>query len=199
MTDVTGFDFQALNRKYMAHPSNDAAGYGVSIVPARSINAYRCIGVYHLTPKENGGRQNVFIEVLDERGNRDRSPTLNWTVSLDRPMQSKSLDKPDNEPAADIPMSPHDTVTVRINDGKPNGDSDSVGNLHTRHMEPGTGDVWGHNSFFLVFQRQNAMMPPIDPPIDPPIIIDPEPPTVPLTIEQRVAELEAWRKTMEGD
>jgi hypothetical protein len=191
MSDLAGFPFQQLNQRYLAQPSNDAGDfYGVSIVRARSITAYRCIGTYHLTPTENGGRQNIFVEVLDEHGKRDRSPMLNWTVSLDYPMQSKPLDKPDNEPAADIPMSPHDTVTVRINDGKPGGDSDSVGNLHTRHMRHGTGDTWGHNSFYVVFQRQSAIMPEL-PPIEPPTPVKPEPLTLEQRVEQFVANIES--------
>jgi hypothetical protein len=194
MSGLAGFPFQQLNQRYLAQPSNDASVYGVNIVPARSLNAYRCIGVYHLRPEENKRRHHVYVEVLDEHGNRDRQPMLNWSASSDRPMQSRPLDKPDDEPASDIPMERWDTVTVRINDGKPGGDSDSVGNLHVRHPDEAEHNTWGHHSFYVVFQRQSAIMPEL-PPIEPPAPVKPEP----LTLEQRVAELEAWRRTMEGD
>lgn len=73
---LAGFDFQALNRKYLAQPSNDAANYAVSIIPAGPGTAWRCIGIYHLKPSENNGRHNVFVEVLDEAGNRTRQPQI---------------------------------------------------------------------------------------------------------------------------
>lgn len=189
MSGLAGFPFQALNQKYLASPSNDAADYGVSIVRAKSLKAYRCIGVYHLTPEQNNRRHHVYIEVLDEQGNRDKSPMLNWTVSTDMPMQSRPLDKPDNEPASDIPMEKWDTVTVRINDGRAGGDSDSVGNLHVRHADEGAQNTWGHHSFFLCFQRQADAI--ITPPIDPPVPVEPAPATLTLeSLAQRVAKLE---------
>ena len=191
---LAGFPFQQLNQRYLAQPANDAAHYGVSIVRARSLKAYRCIGAYHLTKEEGGGRHNIFVEVLDENGRRDKSPLLNWTVSTDMPMQSKRLDeKPDNEPAADIPMNAQDTVTVRINDGKPGGDSDSVGGLHFRHTH---GGDYGHHSFFLVFQRQSTIV--IAPPIDPLPPVEPEPLTL-ESLARRVVALERRLNDMKGD
>jgi hypothetical protein len=181
VTGLAGFDFQALNARYRSYPSNDATSYGVSIMPTKAVNAWRCIGAYHLTPDENRGRRNIFLELLDEHGNRVKDAIINWSESLDRPIKTKRPDKPDNEPAADIPLNGEDTVTVYITDDKGTS-SDSVGNLHFRHDRPGSGDVWGHNSFYVVFQRNAAMMPPVDPPV----IIDPEPPTGGLTVEQRL-------------
>jgi hypothetical protein len=162
---TAGFDFQRLNQKYLAQPANDAVDYGASIVPANSINAWRCIGIHHLTPDENRGRQNVFIDVLDESGNRLRQPIINWTFSFGGPVQQKRLDKPANEPAADIPIDKDATITLWVADSL---DSDRVGELYTRHRDESPGNMWGHHSFYVVFQRQKAMMP-INPPIDPPI------------------------------
>lgn len=189
---LAGFDFQALNRRALAsaEPLNLAADYGVSIVRARSIAAYRCMLTYHLTKDENAGRHNIFVEVLDEQGRRDKSPMLNWTVSLDRPPQTKALDKPDNEPAADIPLSAQDTVTLRINDGTPNGDSDSVGGLHFRHFSDGD---YGHHSYYIVFGKQSALTPPIEPPtpVEPVLTLE--------SLAERVAALERRLNEMEGD
>jgi hypothetical protein len=85
---LAGFDFQALNRRYLAQPSNDAANYAVSIIPAGPGTAWRCIGAYHLTPAQNNRRHNVFVEVLDEAGNRTRQPQIAWTWWIDAPLSN---------------------------------------------------------------------------------------------------------------
>lgn len=162
---LAGFDFQALNRRYLQQQANDAANYGASIVKAPAGDAWRCIGIYHLKPSENNRRHNVFVEVLDESGNRTRFPVINWTWWIDAPLQKLRLDKPDNEPAADIPINPGATITLSVNAfGLP---SDSVGNLRASHADegPNAGNAIGHHSFYVVFQlkRGNVVTPPIEP------------------------------------
>ncbi len=202
MTGLAGFDFQRLNVQFLSaifqQPVNLAAQYGVSIIRANSPDAWRCIGVYHLPPDQNRGRHNVFIEVLDEHGNRTNAPLLKWTVWMDASAQSRRLDKPANEPAADIPIEVKDTITVWIEgDGLP---SDTVGNIHTRHADEGSEkwNSYGHHSVYVVFQRQRDAV------VTPPTPEGPTEPTQPptLTLESlaaQVAELQAWRKLMEGD
>lgn len=169
---VAGFDFQQLNRVALSTsqpPVNQAANYGVSVVKAPPGPAWRCIGVFKLAPQENRGRHNCFIEVLDENGNRTRQPVVNWTWYMDAPTQTVKLDKPANEPAADIPVEKSYTVTLRINGG--GLPSDSVGGIHTRHADEGEGSTYGHHSYYVVFQRRQGSIiaPPVDPdPIDPP-------------------------------
>lgn len=185
---VVGFDFQALNQKYLRQPSNDAANYAVSIASASPGTAWRCIGAYHLTPTQNNRRHNVFVEVLDEAGNRTRQPQIAWTWWIDAPLQLRKLDKPNDEPAADIPIDKGATITLRVADAFP---SDSVGNIHTRWSDEGVNALnsVGHHSFFVCFQlrRRNVITPPI------------EPPTVPLTLEQRVERLERlWEEAQGG-
>lgn len=184
---LAGFDFQALNRRYLAQPSNDAANYGASIVAVTGGAAWRCIGIYHLKPMENNGRHNVFVEVLDEAGNRTRQPQIAWTWWIDAPVQLRKLDKPNNEPAADIPVDLGATITLRVADAFP---SDSVGNLHARHNDEGAGNSWGHHSFFVVFQlrRGNVVTPPIEPP-KPPILDG-------SSVDQRISALEAEVKRL---
>jgi hypothetical protein len=191
MSGLAGFPFQELNQKYMAQPANDASAYGASIMRTKAMNRWQCIGVYHLTPEQNNGRHNIFIECLDENGNRLRYPIIGWTWTLDGPVQQKRLDKPANEPAADIPIDKEATITLWVADEL---DSDSVGNLHARWRDEETGNTFFHHSYYVVFQRQAGAI--ITPPIDP---LPPVEPSKPLTLEQRVAELEAWRRTMEGD
>jgi hypothetical protein len=182
MSGLAGFDFQSLAQQALNLPGpfNMAADYGVSIRNARSVTAWRCILAYHLTPDENANRHCIFIECLDEQGRRTREPVINWYANQDTPMQSAPLDGVDSLPAAIIKLRSYDTVSVRINDGTPNIDS-------------GTGIDYGHHSFFLVFQRQGVMMP--DQPAVKPVVKTP----APLTLEQRIAELERWRKELEGD
>ena len=176
---LAGFDFQSLNRKYLAQPANDAANYGASIVKAPPGTAWRCIGIYHLKPTENNRRHNVFVEVLDEAGNRTRQPQVAWTWWIDAPVQLRKLDKPNGEPAADIPIDKGATITLRVADAFP---SDSVGNLHARHNDEGSGNTWGHHSFYVVFQLQRSAV--VTPPVEPE-----KPPTQPETLEAAWAEI----------
>ena len=168
---VSGFDWQRLNRVALSslqQPLNQATDYGVNVIKAPAGPAWRCIGVFKLAPQENRGRHNCFVDVLDELGNRTRQPVINWTWYMDAPTQTVRLDKPDNEPAADIPVEKSYTVTLRVNgDGLP---SDNVGGIHTRHADEGEGNSWGHHSFYVVFQRQqgNIITPPVDPVGPPP-------------------------------
>ena len=177
---LAGFDFQALNRRYLAQPANDAANYAASITPAGPGTAWRCIGIYHLLPAENNRRHNVFVDVLDEAGNRTRQPQIAWTWWIDAPVQMRKLDKPNDEPAADIPIDKGATITLRVADAFP---SDSVGNLHARWADEGqnAGNAVGHHSFFVVFQLQRRGT------ITPPVI---DPPTQPRTLEAAWAEID---------
>jgi hypothetical protein len=174
---VSGFDWQRLNRVALSslqQPLNQAADYGINVIKAPTGPAWRCIGIFKLAPQENRGRHNVFVDVLDENGLRTRQPTINWTWYMDAPTQTVRLDKPDNEPATNIPVEKSYTVTLSVNgDGLP---SDSVGGIHTRHRDEGEGNTYGHHSFHIVFQRQDSavVLPPVpvDPPVTPPTGID---------------------------
>ncbi len=196
MTGLAGFNFEHLNRRFLGalkQPVNLATEYGVSIVQAKGDMVWRCIGVYHLAPHENRGRHNIFVEVLDEQGIRTNAPLLKWTVWIDASAQSRRLDKPANEPAADIPIEVKDTITMWIEgDGIP---SDRVGNIHTRHSDEGAErwNSYGHHSYFVVMQKQRTAI------VTPPVIDGPTEPTQPpaLTVEQRLTELETWRKRVE--
>lgn len=184
---LAGFDFEALNRRYRDMPANEAIPYGVKIERSGIGGAWRCIGVRHLSGDENRRRHNVFVECLDEAGVRQRAPVLRWQWGDAGPILNVRFDKPANEPAADIPIDYHATVRCWIGDSLP---SDVVTGLHARHMDEGgsagspAGNTLGHHSYYVVFQRATVV-----------VIV---PPPVALTFEERLADLERWRKEMTG-
>lgn len=159
---LAGFDFEQLNRQFLSatsQPVNLAAKYGASVIPVPGNRpCWRCVGIYHLGPSENSRRHNVFVDVLDEAGNRTNAPVIEWTYRIDGPAQVRKLDKPASEPACDIPINPQDTISLRVSGG--DLPSDSVGNLHARHPDEGSGNTWGHHSFYVVFQRQGTVTQP---------------------------------------
>lgn len=172
---LTGFDFEGINRRWLVaqpQPINDAWRYGVTVSTVNTPSAWRCLGIYHLTPSENRGRRNIYIDVLDEQGKRISGATVKWRWADGAPVQTKVLDKPASEPGADIDASKDATYTLWVSaDGLP---SDVVSGIHTRHPdEPGPGgETWnsyGHQSFYVAFQRKRnaVVVPPIDPPTVP--------------------------------
>lgn len=119
---------------------------------------WRVIGVHHLAPDENQGGHNIYLEALDEAGQRIRNPfpEVQWTWEGRRPEERISpvvLDKSDSEPGGNIAVHGGQVVSVWM-DGK----SDIVSNLHTNHPDERgpNGELWnsiGHHSFYVVFQR----------------------------------------------
>jgi len=163
------FQYANYNSKFLGQPCGvqGVTQYGVQVAPA-SITAgspgWKIIGVHHLAPEENQSRHNALIEVLDENGQRIKDPNLrigwSWAGrSSDQAAPPKLLDKPDHEPAGDVPIEKGMDLEIWIEgDGCP---SDRVSKLSTHHDdEPGpNGELWntiGHHSFYVVFQRQHS-------------------------------------------
>jgi len=163
------FQHANYNSKFLGQPcgAQEVTQYGVQVAPA-SITAgspgWKIIGVHHLAPEENQSRHNALIEVLDENGQRIKDPNLrigwSWAGrSEDQAAPPKLLDKPDSEPAGDVPIEKGMDLEIWIEgDGCP---SDRVSKLSTHHDdEPGpNGELWntiGHHSFYVVFQRQHS-------------------------------------------
>lgn len=169
---VAGFDFLGYNRQFMDNtghePFNDAARYGVRITQAdvpTGEHYWRVIGVHHLTPDENKRRHHVYVDVLDEQGQRVRDPNLrlafNWESNPEPPPEPKRLDKPDNEAAADVPLNKEATYRVWLTGAGP---SDVVADLHTRHPDENdrqgeAQNTFGHHSYYVVFQRARKAAP----------------------------------------
>ena len=150
----------------MATPNavNEATAYAVNVTEA-AVGAgqpyWQVTHVHHLTPQENQSRHNVFVDALDEKGQRYRDPMLRigWSWEGRRPDENappKPLDKPDNEPAGNVDLYWGQHLEVWIEgDGLP---SDHVRNMHSQHPDElgPNGEVWnslGHHSYHVVFQR----------------------------------------------
>lgn len=168
--DVTGFDWRKLNAEFIRNPENRAEDYGITIAQTdRKGVAWRCIGVYHLTPEENGRRHNIFIDVLNESGQRVSNARITW--GWDDTPHDLRLAKPDNEPAGDIPIFAGANIWLHVS--REFGDGDKVLNIRSTHRDEGTGNTLGHHSFYVVFQRRVVQVdPPVIPPIDPPVSDD---------------------------
>lgn len=139
-------------------------GYDVRIVPAdvpAGQTWWKIVEVRHLTPEENDGRHNLFADVLDESGVRDRNAALRlvWTWDgrrLDELAPPKSFDKPDTEPATNIDLYMGQRVAAWVE-----GDgllTDRVENIHTNHPDERAANgallnTIGHHSFHVTFQR----------------------------------------------
>jgi len=143
--------FLAYDRAYLARPyQNDAEPYGVTVEKVDTPH-YRAIGVHHLTPDENRGLHNVFVEVIDARGERVRGIPVAYTWRGRRDDQEAppvAVDKSDDEPGANIPMGLNQFLTVWVTGPGP---SDRVAGLATVFPDEGAGNYMGHHSFLVVF------------------------------------------------
>ncbi len=196
------------NARSNAEPLNADPKFGVRVVKAEVAEGetyWRLIGVHHLLPEENASKHNIYIEALDEQGNRVRSPIAwaGWTWEGRRPNERADpvpLDKPDNETGGDIAIHFGQKASVWIKGlGRDANDkSDRVENLHTAHPDEPLPDgrllnTLGHHSFYIVFQRTRkqalatpvgttpvpATPPPPQPPAPPPQPPPPPPPPAP--------------------
>jgi hypothetical protein len=170
-----GLQHRQYNATFLEHlkqtgqPINDAAErYEVRIEPAdvsAGETCWRVIGVHHLTPEENQRNHHVYVEALDETGNRLRAPDpwVGWTWEGRKPNEEarpQPLDKGENEPAGNLAMEKRQKLMVWIAGLAQNATdkSDRVSNLHTYHDDEKAADgqllnLRGHHSFYVVFQR----------------------------------------------
>ena len=114
---------------------------GWSVTPVTSIDKWRCVHVHKLELDENQGSHNVYVDVIDESGQRIAHPNVTvsfgWTGST---TQTTFFEKPEWEPAI-------------------GGNSDIVNGL--------LGEA-GHTSYYVVFQRRSAAV--VTPPHQPEMV-----------------------------
>lgn len=184
---------------------NQAAQYGVTIQPAQTTGAaWRVDVVRHLTPSENRGKRNLFVDVVDEQGRRifDNRLRIAWLAYLgDSSADLTPLDKPDTPMEfgdGNVDLYTSQTLTAWITgDGLP---SDRVAGIHTRHPdEPApNGEKWntyGHHSYYIRFVRKSAQV--VQPPTDP--VTKAELLMVATGLQKQVDELKAIIKRWDGD
>ena len=116
---------------------------GWSITPVTSIDKWRCVHVHKLELDENQGSHNVYVDVIDESGQRIAHPNVTvsfgWTGST---TQTTVFEKPEWEPGANFMLTAGENAWCAIGN-----DSDIVNGL--------LGEA-GHTSYYIVFQRQSA-------------------------------------------
>lgn len=149
-------------------PVNTDPKYGVRIVEADAASGetyWKIVGVHHLLPEENVSKHNIYIEALDEQGNRIKGPFAwaGWTWEGRRPNERADpvpLDKPDAETGGDIAIHFGQKASIWIKglNRDANDKSDRIENLHTAHPDEPLPDgrllnTLGHHSFYVVFQR----------------------------------------------
>ena len=136
-------------------PGNDAAAYGAEIEEAAVGEGqpyWRAVRVHHLTPEENGGRHHIFLDVLDEAGERLFGAELR--VTWDGQEEVVIAEERLNEPGANFPTFGGQRCAVEVL-GLPDQTlpSDRVVNLHSDHFDEPPGNTRFHHSFSVVFQR----------------------------------------------
>ena len=114
-----------------------------NITPTSAIDRWRCVHVHRLLVGENQGNHNVYIDVIDETGQRIAHPNVTvsfgWTGST---TQTTVFEKPEWEPGANFMLTATENAWCAIS-----GESDIVNEL--------LGEA-GHTSYYIVFQRQSV-------------------------------------------
>lgn len=118
------------------------------------------IGLFHLAGVENKNNHHLFIDLIDESGNRiyDHYPPLllyyGWDrMSTDEVSETSPvrIDKPPNEPGGNIGISWKQIIYgFHIN----NMATDRFRGVHIRYENDGEGNDRGHHSHYIVLQKR---------------------------------------------
>jgi hypothetical protein len=145
---------------------NDAASYGVAIVPATVAPGawyWRVVRVHHLTPEQNGGNHHIYVDVLDPELGTEANPlgkrvnNARVKVTWEGGEQVLVVDKPLSEPGTNFPMWKWQVcaafVLGLVGQELP---SDQVTGVHTGHPDEAPGNTLFHHSFGLTFSKTRA-------------------------------------------
>lgn len=144
---------------------HQAMAYGVRVEQMELTRSCWCATlIYHLSPEANKGKRGVYVQAVDERGQRvrDKSLRIMYTWEGRQPWEHvipAVLDKRDGPEEIGhgmIDINWGQRLSVWLIDG--GTISDIVGNLHSMHPAEyaPSGDKWnyeGHHSFLVRFQR----------------------------------------------
>jgi len=138
---------------------NDAAEYGVEIIPAR-VEAgqpyWKAIRIHHLSPTENKYRHHLFLNALDE--NRKPVTGIIFVIKWDGGSDTALLERSHPDGGVSFPLWKWQICSVEIK-GEP---SDRVVNLRTDHPQEGDGNDMFRHSFAITYMRtiaQEAIQP----------------------------------------
>lgn len=137
-------------------PGFNDTGVVVSVVPGDG--SWSILGIHKLTGAENVGKQNVFFDILDKDGNRDRNTELNWGwthMRNDQRPNPVTADKPDNE-MPNLVIYAGMYIFMQI------GNGDLATGFTTGLPDGAPGNTWGHHSYYVIFQEGSLDIP--DPP-----------------------------------
>lgn len=168
------YKHQEFIKKWLDSPGlNDAVGYGVSINVKSTRELvlgelyWKIIGVHHLTPSENAGKHNLYLDTLNGSGEISRHEIVwGWEGQrLDEVSRNIVLDKPSIEPSGNIDIYWGQKVWAKVFSPYP---SETVLNVHTMHPDEPGGNTLGHHSFHVAWQLiQYGQEPPAPPDPDP--------------------------------
>jgi len=135
------------------------ADWGVTIVePDMELEPggryAKLVHLHLLTPEENHGDHSIFVEVLNENGNRLQNVKVGWRNTGNNTAGTVPLDKTDpNGPMGDVPAGRNDTMDVWVESiGGLYVPSDVVTGFHTRHPDIEVpGSTTGHHSILAVY------------------------------------------------
>lgn len=163
--------------KPLAKPKNPPV-IGGSVLSVTAIDAWKCVLIHALTSDEEQGSHNLYIDLIDKSGVRlQPTPSISIEYGWDG-MQSNEkppfapLEKNSPEPLANIPIYRGQRLWVGV--------KDTVGSDIAQGF---TSDPDGHQSIYVVFQRQSKGIEPQKPNT---ISVGMD---VVLDIERRLAEL----------
>lgn len=159
-------------RRALAHPFNDCQWVAIDASDREGGPGWECIGVHLMTGAENGGNHNIYIEVVDAWGKRvgGQVAQYDWVgKGLLENAPDTPLDKPETEPAGNIPIGKGQTISTWIKAAR----SDVVEGLTTDvpGLAEEPGSTWGHRSYLLIFCNALAVLP--VPPVTPPPVTPP--------------------------
>lgn len=151
---------------------------GDDVLSVTAINAWKCVFVHALSNEEEQGAHNVYIDLIDEGGHR-LQPTVAIAIEYGWEGMRESekpplapLEKSSPEPLANIPLYRGQRLWVGV--------KDVIGSDIAQNF---TSDPDGHQSCYVVFQRQSKATAPQKPntiSVSTDVILD---------IERRLAEL----------
>lgn len=120
------------------------------LVVTNASPRFEIIGIHKLTPSENVGKHNLFIDVVDKDGKIMKDVKIAWGWEGQRPGEVTRplvLDKPESEPSGNLVIWSNQKIWAMVLD-KP---SDKVYNVHTQLPDEGSGNTYGHHSYYIVW------------------------------------------------